>query len=119
MFEKGRSGNPAGRPKGSRSLYSVAVLIDAIETVEAEEAEKRGGRFNYLEHIVRKSLEDGGLAKTILNRLIPVPKKSIDDAYYHMNWMDMLNEYEKIIGRGRNNGDEKAGAGGNGGTNRQ
>jgi len=65
-FEPGRSGNPAGRPKGSRN--ATTLMIEALFDGEAEE-------------IARKAVElakagDGPVLRAMLDRLVPPRKDS-------------------------------------------
>lgn len=63
-FEPGRSGNPAGRPKGSRN--ATTRMVEALFEDEAEE-------------LARKAIElakagDGPVLRAVLDRLAPARK---------------------------------------------
>ena len=67
-FKKGTSGNPNGRPKGSKDKsgrFGLEAFKDAIERIEA----KHG--IVYYDEIIEMSLTNPRLAATVLKKLIP------------------------------------------------
>jgi hypothetical protein len=70
LFEKGKSGNPNGRPKGAKSK-AVLIRDQLINALEKDAV-------NVVKAIVKKALEgDMQAAKIIMDRLIPQQKAVI------------------------------------------
>jgi len=72
-FAKGHSGNPNGKPKGTKNTYSIVLLTKAIAEVQKEPKNK-----NWLKHLIRESYTDHTLAIAILRKLMP-DLKSVED----------------------------------------
>jgi len=76
-FEKGISGNPAGRPRGSKNKYSAAQLQKAF----ARAAKNHNG-LAFLDHVCNEAYTDNALAIALLRKLLPDLKevKTIGDS---------------------------------------
>jgi len=73
-FQKGESGNPNGRPKGSRNYFSIAELKRAIKDVEELYHE------DFLQHAVKRAYESDRVLVALLKKLIPDAQPTgIDD----------------------------------------
>lgn len=85
-FQKGQSGNSNGRPKGSKTKFSLEDLKVAIGKIEAEK------KIPFLEHVVKRAYESDQV-------LIAVVKKLIPDAQWIQPGMDedFLNTKLRLI----------------------
>lgn len=63
LFKKGQSGNPNGRPKGSRDF--AVQLLEALSSVEREKG------LSILTHAWRRAYEDDKVMVKMLDKLIP------------------------------------------------
>ena len=66
LFKKGKSGNPAGRPQGSR--HTVSILLDNLLSEEAEALTKKA--------IKMAKAGDRQTLRALLDKLIPNRKDS-------------------------------------------
>ena len=66
LWKPGESGNPAGRPKGTKNKFSIVDLQKAMD-----KAKEKNGGVSLLEHVCRKAYNDNGLAIAILKKMLP------------------------------------------------
>ena len=90
-WEKGKSGNPKGRPKGRQNKHLVA-LHKAIKEVEEEKGEKLWKR------VVKMAWNDAKLMTAILKKILPdVQQSKIDVSLTsHDDWVKKLEAEEAI-----------------------
>lgn len=69
-FRTGQSGNPNGRPKGSRNTFSIIDLEDAIRVVEKKKRRK------LLRHYVEQAYEDNNVLNALMKKLVPDLQRS-------------------------------------------
>jgi len=69
QFQPGESGNPDGRPKGSKNKISMARLEEAI-SAESELAEKEGG-VDAVRHFVRMAYLHPNVMIALMKKFIP------------------------------------------------
>jgi hypothetical protein len=63
-FVKGVSGNPNGRPQGSKNTFTVDLLRHAIRKVEEKE------KVNIFEHFVRRALVNDKVLAVLMNKVM-------------------------------------------------
>ena len=64
-FQKGQSGNIAGRPKGSKTLFSRIELELAIQDIEKEK------KISLYKHLVRRAYENDAVLMSLVKKLLP------------------------------------------------
>jgi len=64
-FPKGVSGNPNGRPKGSKNKFSITELVQAIKSVEKKK--KKG----FMERWIELTWNDANAMSNVMNYMLP------------------------------------------------
>lgn len=82
-WQKGRSANPAGRPRGSQDSFGAIIERELARRVDGNPALGDRGRVSRRTRLARAILDraeagDGRLAKLVLERLWPAPVNGRD-----------------------------------------
>jgi len=84
-FKPGESGNPAGRPKGSKTKFSIVALEESIREVEKE------CQTSFFRHVVKRAFISDKVLIALLKKLIPdVQYTGPDDG---LSWLDEELEF--------------------------
>jgi hypothetical protein len=90
QFQKGQSGNPAGRPVGSLSI--VSELKKRLE--EVPEGQEKTYLQQFIDGIMEKTIDDKdvNMMRDVINRVDGMPTQKIDSK---VEIIDGLNEEQK------------------------
>jgi len=94
-YKKGQSGNLKGRPKGSKTKFSLAELKQAIGEVEKKQ------RLCFFEHVVIRAYKSDRVLVSLLRKLIPDAqdeKSSFDE-----DWINEELEFSGVPKAGKGN----------------
>lgn len=69
-WQKGVSGNPAGRPLGTKNKFSLADLQKSLD-----KAKENHGDVSLLDHVCDKAYDDNVIAIAILKKMLPDLKR--------------------------------------------
>ena len=87
-FEKGKSGNPNGRTKGSQNTITIAIfdeLLKAMKKTKKKEVISKGK--SIIEHFVERAYKSDTVLCSFMKKIIP-------DKVYHKE--DFENEDVKV-----------------------
>lgn len=73
MFIAGQSGNPNGRPKGSKNLFCLSEFTAVLKEVEKEK-----GKSLY-KHLIERAYANDKVLVAVANKIIPDLKPVDDD----------------------------------------
>ena len=98
MFKSGQSGNPDGRPKGSKS--QLTKLRESVKRIEADESLKRKKEWRLYDHFVRQAVKDNNVLTALLKKLVPDLKQidsSIEKKQLNLLSIGLNPELQELI----------------------
>ena len=97
-FKSGQSGNPEGRPKGSKS--EITKLREAVKRIEAEKSLKLKKEWRLYDHFIRQAVKDNGVLIALCKKLIPDLKQidgSIERKQLNLLSISLNPEFQELI----------------------